>query len=69
MADSLRLFISLYTDEDITNELAPALRDRGLQAQSAAEAGLLNFVELQTPRALLGAPGRLCCWGEPITNG
>ena len=42
MAEPPRLFISLYTDEDITSELAPALRDRGLEAQSAAEAGLLN---------------------------
>ena len=42
MADSPRLFIALYTDEDITNELAPALRERGFEAQSAMEAGLLN---------------------------
>ncbi len=42
MADSPRLFIALYTDEDITNELVPALRERGFDAQSAAEAGLLN---------------------------
>lgn len=42
MADTPRLFIALYTDEDVTTELAPALRDRGYQAQSAAEAGLLN---------------------------
>ncbi|MEW5873378.1 MAG: DUF5615 family PIN-like protein [Chloroflexota bacterium] len=37
-----RLFIRLYTDEDITSELALALRERGFDAQSAAEAGLLN---------------------------
>jgi predicted nuclease of predicted toxin-antitoxin system len=42
MAEIPRLFISLYTDEDVTNELAPALRDRGYESQSAAEAGLLN---------------------------
>ena len=42
MADTPRLFIALYTDEDVTSELAPALRDRGFEAQSAAEAGLLN---------------------------
>ena len=42
MAESPRLFIALYTDEDITNELAPAVRERGFDAQSAAEAGLLN---------------------------
>ena len=42
MSDSARLFIALYTDEDITSELAPALRERGFEAQSAAEAGLLR---------------------------
>jgi predicted nuclease of predicted toxin-antitoxin system len=34
-----RLFVALYTDEDITTELAPALRRRGYIAQSTAEAG------------------------------
>lgn len=42
MAEPPRLFINLYTDEDVTNELAPALRERGLEAQSVMEAGLLN---------------------------
>src|SRR5829696_5673086 len=42
MADEPRLFIALYTDEDITTELAPALRERGFEAQSAFEAGMLN---------------------------
>ncbi|MBI5568178.1 MAG: DUF5615 family PIN-like protein [Chloroflexi bacterium] len=42
MTDPARLFIALYTDEDITSELAPALRERGFEAQSAAEAGLLR---------------------------
>ncbi len=42
MSDPARLFIALYTDEDITSELAPALRERGFEAQSAAEAGLLR---------------------------
>jgi hypothetical protein len=41
MSDPAQLFIALYTDEDITSELAPALRERGFEAQSAAEAGLL----------------------------
>ena len=36
MSDPARLFIALYTDEDITSELAPALRERGFEAQSAA---------------------------------
>ena len=42
MSDPARLFIALYTDEDITSELAPALRERGFEAQSATEAGLLR---------------------------
>lgn len=42
MSEPARLFIALYTDEDITSELAPALRERGFEAQSAAEAGLLQ---------------------------
>jgi predicted nuclease of predicted toxin-antitoxin system len=42
MSDPARLFIALYTDEDVTSELAPALRERGFEAQSAAEAGLLH---------------------------
>lgn len=32
------LFIALYTDEDITSDLAPALRWRGYIAESADEA-------------------------------
>jgi hypothetical protein len=42
MAEAPSLFISLYTDEDVTSELAPALRERGFVAQSAVEAGLLH---------------------------
>jgi len=34
-----RLFVALYTDEDVTIDLAPALRWRGYRAQSTAEAG------------------------------
>lgn len=34
-----RLFIALYTDEDVTSDLAPALRRRGYTAESTAEAG------------------------------
>jgi len=41
MSEAPRLFIALYTDEDITAELAPALRERGFEAQSAVEAGML----------------------------
>ncbi len=36
-----RLFVSIYTDEDITSQLAPALRRRGYMAASAAEANNL----------------------------
>lgn len=33
------LIVSLYTDEDVTSDLAPALRRRGYRAQSTVEAG------------------------------
>ena len=36
--DAPRLFVSLYTDEDVTCDLAPALRRRGYIAQSTVEA-------------------------------
>jgi Domain of unknown function (DUF5615) len=36
-----RLFVAIYTDEDVTADLAPALRWRGYTAQSTAEAS--NF--------------------------
>lgn len=38
-----RLFVALYTDEDITADLAAALRRRGYTAQSAVEAGKLGI--------------------------
>jgi predicted nuclease of predicted toxin-antitoxin system len=38
-----RLFVALYTDADVTADLAPAVRRRGYQAQSAAEAGNLTL--------------------------
>jgi hypothetical protein len=47
MSDPAQLFIALYTDEDVTSELAPALRERGFEAQSAAEAGLLQSDDAQ----------------------
>ncbi len=31
-------FVAVYTDEDVTDDLAPALRRRGYRAQSTAEA-------------------------------
>lgn len=38
-----RLFIYLYTDEDVTDRLAVLLRKRGYDAESAAGAGTLGF--------------------------
>lgn len=38
-----RLFVSLYTDEDVTSDLAPALRRRGYHAQSTVEVGNSAF--------------------------
>jgi hypothetical protein len=38
MADAPDLFVALYTDEDVTSELALLLRERGFVAQSALEA-------------------------------
>ena len=38
-----RLFVALYTDEDVTTDLAPALRWRGYRAESASEAGNLTI--------------------------
>ena len=40
MSDAIRLFIALYTDEDVTSKLAVVLRERGYTAQSSAEAGM-----------------------------
>ncbi len=40
-----RLFIPLYTDEDVTSSLALALRRRGYAAQSAAEAHNLGATD------------------------
>jgi hypothetical protein len=42
MADEPRLFPAIYTDEDITGKLASALRERGFDAESTAEAGMLS---------------------------
>jgi len=43
MADESRLFVALYVDEDITNELAPALRECGFDAISVFDAGRLGM--------------------------
>jgi hypothetical protein len=42
MNEPLELFIAIYTDEDVSRELANELRERGFRAQSAIEAGLLE---------------------------
>jgi len=48
--DDSSLFITLYTDEDVTSNLALALRLRGYEAQSTLEAnnlGLSDETQLQ----------------------
>src|SRR5438067_1863271 len=47
-----RLFVALYTDEDVTPDLAPALRRRGYVAQSAVEA---NNMEISDEAQLIYA--------------
>jgi predicted nuclease of predicted toxin-antitoxin system len=47
MAQSDRLFIFLYTDEDVADRLAPLLRERGYEAVSAQEAGTSGFTDEQ----------------------
>jgi uncharacterized protein DUF5615 len=37
------LFVALYTDEDVTTDLASALRRRGYTAQSTLEAGKVEI--------------------------
>ena len=39
----LHLFVALYTDEDVSHDLAPALRRRGYVAQNATEAGNMEI--------------------------
>lgn len=45
LQETSHLFIALYTDEDVTSALAPALRRRGYKAQSAVEAGNLGITD------------------------
>lgn len=42
MNEPIGLYIALYTDEDVTADLAVELRKQNYPAQSAAEAGLLE---------------------------
>ena len=46
MAAEESLFIALYTDEDVTAHLAVLLRQRGVEAISAAEAGMADEANL-----------------------
>lgn len=43
MAEGRPLFLSLYTDEDVPDRLAPLLRERGFDASSAVEWGALGI--------------------------
>src|SRR3954466_15229462 len=47
MAGTDRLFIFLYTDEDVTDRLAPLLRERGYEAESVLKAGTAGFTDEQ----------------------
>jgi len=47
MTGADRLFIFLYTDEDVTRRLAPLLRERGYDAASAWEAGTTGLTDEQ----------------------
>ena len=42
---AVSLLVALYTDEDVTDDLAPALRRRGYDAQSTAEAGNVSLAD------------------------
>jgi predicted nuclease of predicted toxin-antitoxin system len=42
MPNEIELFVSLYTDEDVTNLIAKLLRERGFNAVSARDVGMLK---------------------------
>jgi len=42
MSNEIDLFIALYTDEDITNSIAKLLRERGYNAISARDVGMIE---------------------------
>jgi predicted nuclease of predicted toxin-antitoxin system len=43
--EAFHLVVVLYTDEDVSTQLAPALRMRGYRSQSTAEAGNLGIAD------------------------
>jgi len=45
MTGADRLFIFLYTDEDVTDRLAPLLRERGYEAEGALKAGTAGWTD------------------------
>jgi len=42
MSNEIDLFVALYTDEDITNSIAKLLRERGYNAISARDVGMIE---------------------------
>ncbi len=42
MSNEIELFVTLYTDEDITNLIAKLLRERGYNAISARDVGMIE---------------------------
>jgi predicted nuclease of predicted toxin-antitoxin system len=45
MTGTDRLYIFLYTDEDVTDRLASLLRERGYEAESALKAGTTGWTD------------------------
>src|SRR4051794_30703405 len=45
MTGTSRLFLFLYTDEDVTDRLALLLRERGYESERALEAGTTGFTD------------------------
>lgn len=45
MADTLRLFVSLYLDEDVTNQLVPLLQQRGFDVVSVIDLGRAGLTD------------------------
>ena len=45
MADEISLYVSLYIDEDVTNQLAELIRKRGHNAVSAIDLGKISVLD------------------------